>query len=224
VECGVNRALIRSTVNAGTIVVTAAAKGLKPVTIELQTEAVDVANYLPSLSLPCDLSRGETPLTPSFQPFSRGIDIISARAGSNQSDINKSFDDNELSEWKSDGTKENAWVTYTLAAKAAVDEVVIKPAGWRNKQYPLAIYAGKKLLWQGLTAATLGYCHIKLAKPVRTNQLTVKMLGPSQHSAAFGDTKELAGGNANELDRIASAKGAVDLRIVEIEFHESIKR
>ena len=44
------------------------------------------------------------------------------------------------------------------------------------------------------------------------------MLGPSTDSNAFGDTKELAGGNAGELDRLVSKKGKVELRIVEIDF------
>ena len=44
------------------------------------------------------------------------------------------------------------------------------------------------------------------------------MLGPSKDSNAFGDVKELAGGNAGELDRFISKKGKVELRIVEIDF------
>ena len=86
------------------------------------------------------------------------------------------------------------------------------------KCYPLAVYAGKKLLWKGFTYATLGYVHIPIDKPVKSSEITIKMLGPSKDSNAFGDVKELAGGNAGELDRFISKKGKVELRIVEIDF------
>lgn len=227
VECGVNRVLIRSTVNAGDINITAAAEGLNPVTFTLNTQALPSAQqqshitgtslYLPSLTLKSNLSRGETPSTPSYRDIRHSIDIIGAKAGSAQQDVAQSWDDNELSEWKSDGEKQNAWITYLLAEKTTIDEIVVKMTGWRNKCYPLAIYAGKKKLWEGLTYATLGYVHIPITVPVKTNQLTIRMIGPVQNSMAFGETKELAGGNASELDRIASAKGKVELRIVEID-------
>lgn len=227
VECGINRVLIRSTVNPGKIYLTAAAEGLSPVTITMDTERIDthdgVSTYLPSMTLPLNLERGETPSTPSYQDIKRGIDVKSAKAGSNPDNIRQSFDDNELSEWKSDGTKENAWVTYQLDGKHQVDEVVIKLTGWRNKCYPLAIYQGKKKVWEGITYATLGYVHIPIEKPLKTNELTIKMLGPAQDSNAFGDTKELAGGNAGELDRFISKGGKVELRIVEVDFLENIK-
>lgn len=227
VECGVNRVLIRSTVNAGKIYLTAAAEGLSPVTITMETESIDthhgVSTYLPSLSLPLNMERGETPTTPSYQELAKGIDVKSAKAGSNQDDAMRSTDDNELSEWKSDGTKENAWITYQLAEKSQVDEVAIKLTGWRNKCYPLAIYQGKKKVWEGVTYATLGYVHIPIDKPIKTDEITIKMLGPAQDSNAFGDTKELAGGNAGELDRFISKAGRVELRIVEIDFLEKIK-
>ena len=228
VECGVNRVLIRSTVNAGDINITAAAEGLAPVTFALNTRPLSNAEqvssitgtnlYLPALTLKSNLSRGETPNAPSYRDIRRTIEIKGAKAGCAQQEVAQSWDDNELSEWKSDGEKQNAWITYQLAEKTTVDEVVLKLTGWRNKCYPLVIYAGKKKLWEGLTYATLGYVHIPISTPVKTDQLTIRMLGPVQNSNAFGETKELAGGNASELDRIASAKGKVELRIVEIDF------
>ena len=78
-------------------------------------------------------------------------------------------------------------------------------------------------MWEGLTDATLGYCHIQIPKPVAADRLTIRMIGPAQNSARFGDTKELAGGNAGEFDRIRSAPGKVELRIVELDILEAIK-
>ena len=222
VECGVNRILVRSTVNAGEINLTAAADGLSPQTITMRTYNIGtregVSDYNPSMTLKPSLVRGETPSTPSYKDVRETVAIASAKAGSNSADISKSFDDNELSEWKSDGNAENAWVTYKFAGKQTVDEIVLKPAGWRVKCYPLAVYAGKKLLWKGITYATLGYVHIPIDKPVKSSEITIKMLGPSKDSNAFGDVKELAGGNAGELDRFITKKGKVELRIVEIDF------
>ena len=214
VECGVNRVLVRSTTHPGNITLTCAAEGLQPVTINLQTVRQ------PSSPLPLNLTRGETPSTPSYSDHSVSIDIVDATSGSNATSLANSFDDNELSEWASDGLRENAWATYRLARKAPVDEVVLKLTGWRNKCYPLAIYAGKKKLWEGITYATLGYVHIPIATPVTTDQITLRMLGPVQNSSAFGEIKELAGGATGELDRVRTLKGEVKLRIVEVEFHQ----
>ena len=214
VECGVNRVLVRSTTQPGNITLTCAAEGLQPVTIDLQTVRQ------PSSPLPLNLTRGETPSTPSYSDHSVSIDIVDATSGSNATALANSFDDNELSEWASDGLRENAWATYRLARKAPVDEVVLKLTGWRNKCYPLAVYAGKKKLWEGITYATLGYVHIPIATPVTTDQITLRMLGPVQNSSAFGEIKELAGGATGELDRVRTSKGEVKLRIVEVEFHQ----
>jgi hypothetical protein len=214
VECGVNRVLVRSTTTAGEITVCCAAEGMTPVTITMQT------SHQPTKPLPLNLSRGATPSSPSYHDVSLGVDIVGATAGSNAASVANSYDDNELSEWASDGLSEHAWVTYQLSRRVLVNEVVLKLTGWRNKCYPLAIYAGKKLLWEGMTYATLGYVHIPIDNPVSTDQLTIRMLGPVQNSSAFGEIKELAGGATGELDRVRMSKGEVKLRIVEVEFHQ----
>ncbi len=223
VECGVNRVLVRSTTTAGEIGISVQAEGLKPAYLSLNTQEVDVPRYLPQLTLKPSLVRGETPLTPSYKDYSASVDILDAQAGSNAADIKNSYDDNELSEWKTDGKKENAWVTYRLGRKAMVDELTLKLTGWRNKCYPLEVYAGKQKVWEGITDATLGYVHIKIAQPVKSDRLTIRMVGPVQDSGKFGDTKELAGGNAGEFDRIKAADGKVELRIVELDILESLK-
>ena len=77
-------------------------------------------------------------------------------------------------------------------------------------------------MWEGLTEATLGYAHINITQPVRANRITIRMVGPVQDSNKFGDTKELAGGNAGEFDRIRAAEGKVELRIVEADLLEKV--
>ena len=49
------------------------------------------------------------------------------------------------------------------------------------------------------------------------------MVAPAQDSKKFGLVKELAGGVANEMDRMKSAKGKVELRIVEADLMEKVK-
>jgi len=216
-ECGVGRVLMRSTTTAGDVGLSVQAEGLKPAYLSLKTEAVEAEHYLPQQLLPLRLERGETPATASYSPCFASAAIASATAGSNEDAVDSSFDDNELSEWRSDGQKEHAWVTYRLGKKMAVTHLDLKLAGWRNKCYPLQVFAGEEKVWEGLTDATLGYCHLSLDHPVTTDRLTLRMAGPAQDSSKFGDTKELAGGQASDFDRVSSQKGKVELRIVEID-------
>ncbi|MDE6689238.1 MAG: beta-galactosidase, partial [Prevotella sp.] len=223
VECGVNRVLIRSTTTAGEIGLSVCADGVRPTFINLHTQAAPAADVLPALTLKPSLVRGETPSTPSYEDRFVSVDIVNAQAGSNQQDVRKSYDDNELTEWKSDGERENAWVTYQLARKASISEMTLKLTGWRQKCYPLEVYAGKKKVWEGITPASLGYVHISIPQPVAAKDLTIRMVAPVQDSRKFGYVKELAGGVANELDRMKSAKGKVELRIVEVDLLENAK-
>lgn len=215
VECGVNRVIVRSTPVAGAIHLSAYADGLKPVYLDLQTNPVDIDNYAPDRLMSCRLDRGETPSTPSYKDIKEEIDIVSATAGSNVQDVKNSFDDNERTEWKSDGKQENAWISYKLAKKVAVDEITLKLTGWRSLHYPLAVYEGGKKVWEGITDTSLGYVHIKIDKPVKSNVVKIQMLAPASSKTEAGDTKELAGGKASEMDRVSASKGKVELRIVE---------
>ena len=215
VECGINRVLIKSTVNAGKVNLSAYAQGVRPAYISMETQPVDVEHYLPQLSLKPRLDRGETPATPSYQDTFVSIPVSKVTAGSNAENAQNSIDDNELTEWKSDGEKENAWVTYQFDKKETVSEITLKLTGWRQKCYPLEVYAGKKKVWEGITPASLGYVHISIPQPVSAKDLTIRMVAPAQDSKKFGLVKELAGGVANEMDRMKSAKGKVELRIVE---------
>ena len=57
---------------------------------------------------------------------------------------------------------------------------------------------------------------------MKADRLTIRMVGPVQDSSKFGDTKELAGGNAGEFDRIKATPGRVELRIVEVDLLEAL--
>ena len=223
VECGVNRVLVRSTVNPGSIHISAYAKGLTPAYITVNSEEVNSEKYLPSLTLKPRLDRGETPLTPSYIEKAQGISIVSAKAGYDSEHAANSFDDNELSEWKNDGRLATGWITYRLAKKAIVDDICLKLTGWRMRSYQLEIYAGKTLIWSGETERSLGYIHLKPTKAVKTNEITIRLKGAGKDKDAFGGIVEVAEPAAGELDLYKAKNGGEtknELRIVEIEFIE----
>ena len=223
VECGVNRVLVRTTTNAGKIRLTARAEGLPKAELKVQSLKVKVEKYLPQLTLKGRLDRGETPLTASYTEQSQSIDIISANAGCYSENASRSFDDNELSEWKNDGRLSAAWITYRLAKKSIVDDICMKLTGWRLRSYPLEVYGGKELIWSGETERSLGYIHLKPTKLVETDEITIRLKGAGKDEDAFGGIVEVAEPAAGELD-LFRVKNAADtnneLRIVEIEFLE----
>lgn len=230
VECGVNRALIRSLVQAGTVRIKAVAEGLKPSEIQLTTLPVEVeeglSNYIPGDELEGRLTRGETPLTPSYVVTKVDAGILSATAGANADKVGNSFDDNELSEWSNDGRLQTAWITYRLERAARIDEICMKLTGWRMRSYPLEIYAGKELIWSGETEKSLGYVHLNV-KPVLTDEITIRLKGASKEGDEFGQIVEVAAPAAGELDLFKAKNGDKtnhELRIVEIEFKENLRQ
>ena len=225
VECGINRVLVRSTVNAGTITVYASADGINGVQqTVIKTKAVDMEKQMPALTLRSNLSRGETPLTPSYTERATGIAIKEAKVGYDSEHALRSFDDNELSEWKNDGRLSTAWITYKLEHKAVVDDICLKLTGWRLRSYPLEIYAGKKLIWCGETERSLGYIHLKPTQRVKTDEITIRLKGAGKDKDAFGGIVEVAQPAAGELDLFKAKNGGDtknELRIVEVEFLEN---
>ena len=226
VECGINRALIRSTTTAGKVTLTAQAKGLPSASLTLETVPVKVtgglSSYLPQSTLKGRLDRGETPSTPSYKDSKKGVRIVSAKAGSNNNDAEKSYDDIELTEWKNDGKLSTAWITYTLERDAEIDDICIKLQGWRSRSYPLEVYAGNTLIWSGNTDKSLGYIHLNVEKPVRANTITIRLKGNISDKDAFGQIIEVEAIAANTME-LEKSSSKHQLRIIEVEFLETIK-
>lgn len=228
VECGINRALIRSLTTPGNVRITAKADGLKSAVVEFSSTPIEVkdglSTYIPGNELEGRLTRGETPLTPSYKDTKIDIPIQSATAGANSEQTANSYDDNELSEWRNDGKASTAWVTYRLERAARIDEVCVKLTGWRMRSYPLEIYAGNELIWSGDTEKSLGYVHLSV-KPVLAQEITIRLKGSSKEEDAFGQIVEVAAPVANEMDLFKAKNGDKtnhELRIVEIEFKENL--
>ncbi len=239
VECGVNRVLVRTTTNAGDIHLSAYAEGVKPAYVEVNSEKGKVNNLLPQLTLKGHLDKGETPLPPSYTEQTRGVNIISAKAGYDSEHAYRSFDDNELSEWKNDGRLSTAWITYRLERKTVIDDICLKITGWRLRSYPLEVYAGKTLIWSGNTERSLGYVHLTPTKRVNTDEITIRLKGAGKDEDAFGGITEVAQPAAGALDLPLATEGTQELdlfkaknggdtknelRIIEIEVLEDLTK
>lgn len=231
VECGINRAMLRSMPEAGHVKVTARCEGFAPQTIEFDTHPVEMSGGLsahnPAASLPSRLDRGETPAGPSYVDSKVDVEVVSAEAGVNSETAAQSYDDNELSEWRNDGRLSSAWITYKLERRAAVDDICVKLTGWRQRSYPLEVYAGDKLIWSGNTDRSLGYVHLDIEHPVLSDTYTIRLKGAASDSDAFGQIIEVAEPKAGELDLFKAEGGDKvnnELRIVEIEFLETLNK
>ncbi len=231
VECGVNRALVRTTTQAGTIRLTATAEGLTPATVEWTSKPVETVGGLSEsfaeANLPCNLSRGETSFEPSYEVSRIPVAVAAVTAGSNASTAVNSYDDNELSEWKNDGKLATAWIKYTLERTANLDEVVVKLTGWRMRSYPLEIRVDGQLVYKDETPKSLGYVTLPL-KSVQGREVTVQLTGSALEQEAFGQVVELSEeGKNQELDLFKAPNGDQvngELRIVEIEFYECLRK
>lgn len=215
VEAGVGRVLVRSTTQPGTIRLVARAQGLPQSMLEWVTTEGEQS------LLPCRLTRGETPATPSYTEKKTTTPILSATAGAHADEAFASWDDNELSEWHNDGRLATAWITYELREPTAVDEISLKLAGWRQRSYPIEVYADNQLVWKGSTDKSLGYISLFIEQPVKAKRYTIRQRNSATDKEAFAAVTELTGGTAAELD-LFKTPGSEDvkgeLRIVEVDF------
>lgn len=224
VENGVNRVLIRSTRNAGKIFLKATAEGLKSSEIQLISKPFQSENGLslsmPSENLPVNLLRDATPLSESFKMSRQFVEIADVSSGSNSEQAKNSFDDNELSDWTSDGKAENAWIKYEFAKTEKINQVVLKLIGWRTQSYPIQILVDKKQVFLGTTPRSLGY--VTLSFPETSGKsVTIKLNGEASNRDAFGNIIEITG--TPDANSSANKGGKSILGIVEAEIYAPIK-
>jgi len=225
VEGGVNRVLIRSTRKAGEIRLKASTKDgkLKPAEIKVDSRSVSVANGLstafPSESLNSDLDRGPTPRGESYKTTRRTLDVATVTAGSENDKAKNSLDDNELTEWLSDGKPGTGWIQYDLAKAESIDQVVLKLVGWRTQSYPIKISIDGKVVWTGITARSLGYVTLSFP-PTVGKSIRIELTGNATNRDAFGNIIEITG--IPDPNSAANKGGATKLGIVEAEFYSRI--
>ena len=224
VENGVNRVLIRSGVKAGKIVLKATAENLKSAQIELNSKSFQTENGLsllfPSDNLPSNLSRGATPIGESYKMSRQPLEITDVSSGSNSDKAKASFDDNEITDWSSDGTAANGWIKYDLANAANVNQVVLKLVGWRTQSYPLQISVDNKIVFTGNTPRSLGYVTLNFA-PTLGKTVKIELTGDANNRDAFGNIVEIQG--APDAQSAANKGGKSILGIVEAEIYAPLK-
>jgi hypothetical protein len=219
VECGVNRVLIRTTTSAGKIRLKATSDGLKSSSITLTSKVVDTTNGL-SLDMPADglssnLKRGPTPLTPSFTITRNPLKVVTASAGTNAEFAQKSFDDDETTNWKNDGELSTGWITYELERPASVSEIVMRLGGWRSRSYPLRITIDGREVYKDSTERNLGYYTAKFPA-AKGKTIKIELMNTSTAQDAF-NIVEVTG---KKLEAETGNKTKGILEIVEIEFYE----
>ena len=222
VECGVNRVLLRSTRQAGTVKLTALSQGLEPATITFESKPFatehGLSRYIAADYLPTYLERGETPATPSYTVRRVPVKIASATAGARQENAVASYDDNELTEWGNDGRRQSGWIAYTLEREAVISQIDVKFAGWRTRSYPIRICIDGQEVWSGETARSLGYVTLNIP-PTKGSEVKVELIGINKEADAFGGIVEITGKTEPD-SRTSDTEAKGSLRIVEIEFYE----
>ena len=217
VEGGVNRVLIRSGLDAGRIVVRARANGLAPAELTLVSKPFAVsgglATQLPGHGLPSSLRRGPTPSAPSFSVSREALAVASVEPASNATDGKFTVDDDESTRWSSaDGA---AAITFKLARKAPVTEVVLKLSGWRERSYPLVIEVDGAEVFNGVAPKSLGYVTLPL-QPNAGGDVRITLNGIADERNAIVLT-EVA--NQKIVDTGANQIPKGTLSIVEAEFY-----
>ena len=223
VECGINRVILRSLPQAGTITLTATSPDLKSATLTLRSLPAVVKQGLSLISgadLPSYLERGSTPSGDSVTPTRKPLKIIGVKSGANTEKATLSFDDNEETSWSNDDTQANGWIQYQLAQPAIVSEITLKMGGWRTKSYSIRITVDGKEVFKGKTPQSLGYVTIPVT-PTKGANVGIELSGATVNRDAFGNIVELENqSNAATTGSQNSSRG--NLTIVEAEIYSPI--
>lgn len=223
VEGGINRVILRSQPQAGKIVLTASAAGLRSDRLELATTPVPVmdglATILPDAGLLGRLERGPTPAGDAIIPTRTNVRIVRATAGAHADQAGKAFDDNEMTSWKNDGKPATGWIQFELEHPAELNELVLKLGGFRRKSYPLRVTVDGQVVYSGVTPKSLGYVTLPL-QPKQGKTVRLELVGAIEDKDGFG-LVEVTG---KKLADAASAGGGGGLEIIEAEVYGPLAR
>ena len=223
VECGVNRVLVRSTTVAGKISVTATAAGLRPDSVDLLSQPVEVHGGLATNrtndDLPAFLGRGPTPTGPSFKISRHPVEIAHVTAGSQTGSAAQSFDDDETTTWISERGADKAWIAYELAQPATLTEATFKFSGWRERLYPIRITVDGQEVFNGETPKSYGYVTLPL-KPVTGRTVKIELVGNTKDQDTI-KLVEVANQKNNDTGANRVPQGV--LAIIEAEFYETVR-
>ncbi len=223
VEAGVNRVLLRAGQAGGPVRLTASAAGLTAATITIPTVAAPasrngLSRTFAEAAQPLSLTRGPTPAGESYRITRTTAVPVRVVAGSNAADATRTFDDNELSRWVSDGRPGNAWIEYDFGRDVTLNEIELKLVGWRSRAYPLAFTLDGREVWRGETDRQLGYATVPFPQ-ARGRVLRITQTGAVQDRDAFGKIVELATARQAGDTGADAVPAGWRLAIVEADFH-----
>jgi hypothetical protein len=149
------------------------------------------------------------------------VPIAAAVAGSNNENAARSYDDNELSDWVSNGKLAAAWIEYELAREATVSEVVLKLNNFRTRAYPIRISLDGKTIFTGTTGRSLGY-FTAICTPAKGKKLKIELL-PGAGTKTDIVQAEVSGKKLDDGVARDDSNAAGTLSIIEAEIYESVK-
>ena len=222
VELGINRVLIRSIPEAGTVKLTASSEGLKSATIELQTQPIEfvggLSPQLPSDGLPVYLECGPTPEAVSLQITRHSLEIQKVEAGSSPQEASNVFDDNESSAWRSSGDVQDAWIRLDLSEPQKINQISLKVRGHRTTAYPIRVAIDGKQVWTGSVGRTLTYDTFSF-DPVKGRSVMIAMAGVTHVEDAFGEIVEITG----VRDQSGQRGGRGRLELIEVDIYGPVQ-
>lgn len=185
VEGGINRVLLRSTTEAGVITLKAQSGGLKSAAISLRTKPFrstdGLSTWLPGIDLAPNLSRGPTPKGTSYTTKRLTLQVASAEAGSTETGTPEStYDDDEDTYWGSTSSTSSAWITYTMAYAAKINQVVVKFNKFSNTAYHVKVLVDEEIVWSGDAGTSLGYTTFSFDATTGTNVTIASTSGKLQ--------------------------------------------
>ncbi len=216
VECGINRVLVRSSLDSGVLRLKAEADGLKPAAVEIASRAVESFDGLsldmPDAGLSANLARGPTPTAGPLLSSRTPLRIASASAGANVATAALSFDDNEATGWSNDGQLGSAWINYELDRPAAINEVTLKLGSWRTRSYPIRISVDDRTVFNGSTSLSLGYVTFTFP-PTMGRHLKIELTSGPKDANNVGNAAGITGNP--EVGPKSSAFSIVEVEIYE---------
>ena len=222
VELGVNRVLLRSTLEPGAVRLTARSEGLKSAVIELQTQPITqvggLSPQVPGDDLPARLDRGPTPAESTLRIVRRSLPIAEAVAGSNQDQAPFAMDDNEATGWRSRGDVQDGWIRFDLAETQSIHQVAMKVGRHRTTSYPIRIAVDGREVWSGSVGRTLTYDTVDF-EPTEGRSVMIMLAGVTHVEDAFGEIVEVTG----LRDQADGRGGQGRLDLIEVDIYGPVK-
>lgn len=218
VECGVNRVLLRSAVQAGAVTLKATSGNLQAAVLNLTTLPFENKDGL-SLQMPYDgltgsLKYGSTPDDAPYKETRLPLIIARAEAGSNADKAAQSFDDDETTDWFSSGNLDSAWISFETEYISTFNAITLKLNNFRTRSYPIKITVDKKEVFIGNTPRGLGYCTLEFAA-CRGKKVKVELISAAEVKGDSGTEV-----NGKKLgDGIEREDGKARLSIIEAELY-----